>query len=151
VAALVADAVGKCKGLIFDWTVHSMDAIVDLLQWWRISSQVSETATLQERVENLERQLLVLRQIITALVREQRPELQELLGQPGPEPPWPAINPARWCLVRQDALTANHELLPGEYSNQAEADEEAQKLLRADAQARIFVFGPQGQRYRKLP
>jgi hypothetical protein len=126
-----------------------MDLIVDLLQWWEIAGQASKTATLQERVEILERQLLVLRQIVTALVREQRPELQKLLGEP--ELPWPAVNTPQWRVVRQDALTATYELLPGEYSNQAEADEAARKLLPADPRARIFVPGPQGQRYRLLP
>src|SRR5262245_8214980 len=126
-----------------------MDIIWDLLQQWQIASQQSETASLQQRVANLEHQLQIVRHIIAVLLKEQRPELQQLLGKV--EDPWPSISVNHWCVVRQEAQAASHELLPQTYDTQAEADAEARRLMRDDTQSRVFVFGPQGQRYRVLP
>jgi hypothetical protein len=126
-----------------------MDVLWDLLQQWQIWSQQSATASLQQRVESLERQLHLVRQILAVLLKEQRPEVQQLLAKV--EAPWPSLSVHHWCVVRQEAQTAVDELLPQRYETQAEADAEARQLLQADLKSRVFVIGPQGQRYRVLP
>lgn len=52
-----------------------LDFILDLVRSWQIADQAAATASLEERVENLERQLLVMRELIFALLRDQRPDL----------------------------------------------------------------------------
>lgn len=52
-----------------------MDFILDLFQSWQIASQATETASLEERVKNLEHQLQIIRELMLALLQGQRPDL----------------------------------------------------------------------------
>jgi hypothetical protein len=132
-----------------------MDVILDLiqlLQQWQINRHSAQAASLEHRVANLESQLAILHQVVLAFAKELRPDLmQQVQAAVPPTKPAPFVTPANgWRVSYLDENNAELPL-PAEFGTEEEAKAEARRLVDEGADAKIFVTGWQGRRYRVLP
>ena len=134
-----------------------VDSLVELIwqvsQDRKIANQASQTATLEERVTRLEHQLRIAQQVVLALARELKPELgKQLEVEALATTPKEIIAPAAgWRVSRLDQAGGMEVPLLPEYGTEEEAQAEARRLVAIDREAKVYVTGWQGRRYRVLP
>jgi hypothetical protein len=142
-----------CLAISREYQDSPMDFLDDLILQWQICQQGAQTASLEQRVANLERQLEILHQVVLAFAKELRPDLlQQLQAAAHPAKPTDFIKPATgWRVSRLDQATGLEVSTPPDYVTEEEAKAEARRLVAEDAEAKVYVTGWQGRRYRVLP